>query len=1280
MGKIYFFNGKKLYFLLLLTITFQSYSQYQVPRNGNNTISTCSGTISDSGGSGNYQNNSNGYTVITPSVAGNYIQISGSITAEAGYDYLTIYDGNGTGGTVLWGGSPQGSGTSCSTTTIPTITSTTGSLTVHFYADGSNRCSGFNLNINCSATPGSTPVNSYCIPISDNPSGLYITNLAFIGTLSDPPVNTSTYDSDGYQDFTSLTPLAIQAQGEGVNITANCTGNDHLRGTWKAWVDWNNDGDFSDSGELVYDIQGFAGSSVTFGFVIPASQTPGDYRMRIRVNNGSSWLGSETFGFNFSSCDNFEYGSGMFSDDNYGETEDYIFTVIENCSATITDVTNGSTCGSGIVSLNANGSSGTTEYRWYANETGGSPLATTPSGNWNTPNLTSTTTYWVTAYNGSCESVVRTEITALVNPTPTLTFTPSNPLICGENEVLELTTSGDTETVHLIDEDFESGNLGVFTNINNDSNGNATDNKTKFQNRTSVHVPSTNVWFPAISSGFGTNKFALALSDASSPDYPSSTVQNFLALSNSVNSTDFLDLTLKLKLYYSRYYTGGANPTNEYVAIELSTDGGATYPVEIDNFTSNVGIGTRFVTLSYDLSAYINQPNLKIRVRHHSYAGSGWLPDGVAVDNIELYGTKPLNTAFDWTSALPINAYQDFACTIPYTSGTPAVNVFIKPTLAQLEQSSYTFTVSAILSNGCYATDDITVTNNSKIWNGSNSTNWSDPDNWLPSGVPTIDNCVIIPDNVVVDGNGYDAFAKNLKVKSTGNMNTLSNNSITVKEWVDVDAGGIVNLENASSLIQIDNIANNGVISMKRNAEINLLSYVYWSTPVANFSSGNISPATPNGFIWKWNPTINNGGTYAGNFGNWINGNETMANGKGYIVKGPNGYTTSTQTFTATFTGTPNNGDINVPIKRGTYVGSPYTGPTTTPVTQDDDNWNLLGNPYPSAISTDAFLTANSTHLTPFVKIWTHGVDPAPIANPFYGSYQLNYDVADYMTYNSLGGTQAGFDGYIGAGQGFFVLMNDAASTNETVIFNNSMRSNVNRNDQFYRASQSQINERHRIWLKMISPTGQSSDALVGYATGAATNFDPKFDAPAMDIKTNFELYSIADTKKLAIQGRALPFDLDDTIPLGITIPQNGSYTIAISNIDGIFNSQDIYLEDLSLGIIHDLKVSPYSFSSNSGTFDNRFILRFTNSLLSTETFNSLENDVKIFATENTLRIEAPENIQSVVVYDILGKTLFTGKYSETSISIHSILKTNNTILVKTVLADGTIINKKVIY
>lgn len=135
-----------------------------VPTTGNNSYSVCSGNLYDSGGSaGDYATSSSGYTVLNPSVVGNVVSVSGTITSEAGYDYLTIYDGSGTGGTVLWGGSAHGSGTTCTAFTVPTTTSTSGSLTIKFYSDGSTNCAGFNLTITCitPCTPPTTQATAF---------------------------------------------------------------------------------------------------------------------------------------------------------------------------------------------------------------------------------------------------------------------------------------------------------------------------------------------------------------------------------------------------------------------------------------------------------------------------------------------------------------------------------------------------------------------------------------------------------------------------------------------------------------------------------------------------------------------------------------------------------------------------------------------------------------------------------------------------------------------------------------------------------------------------------------------------------------------------------------------------------------------------------------------------------------------------------------------------------------------------------------------------------------
>ncbi len=126
--------------------------QMMVPATGNNSYTACSGHLYDNGGSAaDYANSSSGYTVIYPSIAGNMMTVSGTLICEGGWDYLTIYDGAGTSGNTLWGGGPHGSGTTCSTFTVPATTSTTGPLTIAFYSDMSNACGGFDLTLSCAA-------------------------------------------------------------------------------------------------------------------------------------------------------------------------------------------------------------------------------------------------------------------------------------------------------------------------------------------------------------------------------------------------------------------------------------------------------------------------------------------------------------------------------------------------------------------------------------------------------------------------------------------------------------------------------------------------------------------------------------------------------------------------------------------------------------------------------------------------------------------------------------------------------------------------------------------------------------------------------------------------------------------------------------------------------------------------------------------------------------------------------------------------------------------------
>ena len=89
-----------------------------------------------------------------------------------------------------------------------------------------------------------------------------------------------------------------------------------------------------------------------------------------------------------------------------------------NTTPTITSTTPASRCDAGSVTLNATSSAGNTI--WYANATGGAPLATTNS--FTTPSIGANTTYYVEATTGGCSSP-RTAVLATINTTPTITST-----------------------------------------------------------------------------------------------------------------------------------------------------------------------------------------------------------------------------------------------------------------------------------------------------------------------------------------------------------------------------------------------------------------------------------------------------------------------------------------------------------------------------------------------------------------------------------------------------------------------------------------------------------------------------------------------------------------------------------------------------------------------------------------------------------------------------------------------------------------------------------------
>ena len=1105
------------------------------------------------------------------------------------------------------------------------------------------RCSYSGMEAFSTTASFTTNSVTYCTPTSQVPGGLYINNLQVFG-MTDTPANITTYASNGYSNFTANNALIVkQAQGEGINIEAFAVGQIMTRGRWKAWVDWNGDGDFTDSGEEIFNVGGIVGENAGFGFAIPANQTPGKYRMRVRINNSRLNGGTETYGFDFSPCDNFTTTTGGSNTSNYGETEDYLIEVVENCVAKIATVVPGSACNTPAgttVGLTATSNQPVTEFRWYTTPSGGSYVTTLPDGTgmsttWTTPTISQTTTYYVTAFNGTCESTFRTEITAEVLPTPEIEFTSSSYDICGENSIVEVSALGENEIVHLIDVDFEDGTLGGF--LNQRITTNTTPEVVDFINRTSVYkpdLPNYKFWRPAISSGFGPNKFVLANSDANV-----GFVERALRAPLSINTEGLETLTLSFRMYFSRYNVDGVDASFEYVTVEVSNNNGSSW-TELERFTRDIGRAGKFEVKTYNLNAYINQNNLTFRFRLYSNPnGSGWLASGLALDDIELYGEKPLEPSFDWVSDNSIGVFTDPEGTIPY-EGEPISKVYFIPTPEELIAfETWDVTATAELENGCTASGNFELSNSTKFWDASSGT-WS-VNNWKPgTAVPTADNCVIIRTPVSVP-NLTNGLAKNLKVETGGSLTIQSGASLTVTDFVmnEATAADFV-VESDASLVQVSpGSSNTGEITLRRAATVPSNQYNYWASPVVGQLLYNLYPNIPNNRIMTYN-------TWDDYFTILPKNTHPISSfGIGYAVKGP----TSNSPLTpgggtgvvASFIGVPQNESL---IVENNHI----------PLSNEGNGYNLIGNPYPSNLNLDVLynLPSNQTAIDATFHFWDNTY------NTVYVQQGSSYVGGNYAFYNvNSGGTPAsgGDDakipnGIVKPGQGFIVQ----SLSGSPILLANAMRTKDVKIDvgdpdaPYYKNGNGFATDDHhrqdKFWLDLVTPTELHVKILIGYFEEAEDTFE-KFDSRILSESLSDNFYSLSkDAEKLAIQGRQGLFHDDDVVPLGVKTFHSGKHTIQLQERLGLFiNHQDIYLKDKYLGIIHNLSESDYEIDLQNGLVEDRFEIVFKDGNSEEEPILTAASQVNIQKIDKQILItSSKDKIQEVEIFNLAGWSVYT--------------------------------------
>lgn len=604
-----------------------------------------------------------------------------------------------------------------------------------------------------------------------------------------------------------------------------------------------------------------------------------------------------------------------------------------------------------------------------------------------------------------------------------------------------------------------------------------------------------------------------------------------------------------------------------------------------------------------------------------------------------------------------------------------------------LGANSYTYTIPGTLDTESLGTYKLKVSNTfgavivpvslsiggtPVYWNG---TEWELPPVYENAGivVEPQDRGLVFSSNYNQSGDieGCDCFVP------TGSHVTIPSGS-TLKLYgaVTVASSASLTLADSANLIQTKIVTSNentGSIKVQRHA-INLdhNDFIMWSSPVANFNVANVTAPHPvQRYKWDVN-TVNANG----NNGDWISASGTMASGTGYAVEVPTEFVSTG--FTASFVGKPNNGDVSVNVYKS--IGNQPN--------VEVRHRNLIGNPYPSALNVNQLL-ADNTLLEGNVKLWAHNMaisnPTTPLSSATYQDLNYNYG-QQYVSYNATGANPPeSTDGFIGSGQGFFVQVDDSAAEG-AVTFTNSMRydadENAYNNSQFFRANETsnstQDLEKHLVWLSLVDANDVSASTLVGYVEGATLGKDRLFDAYSDE--ESMRLYSMVDGENMVIQGRPLPFDDADVVPLGLELPENGIYKIAIGNLQGnvfIDNAQDIYLEDTLLNIEHNLRESPYSFTGVEGETNDRFNLIYVTTLSIND---NIMSDTFAYVKAGTLHVKSGSHIKDVKVYDINGRQVISYASNGQNNTMSESFQFSKGVYLATITLEGNIqVTKKII-
>ena len=636
-------------------------------------------------------------------------------------------------------------------------------------------------------------------------------------------------------------------------------------------------------------------------------------------------------------------------------------------------------------------------------------------------------------------------------------------------------------------------------------------------------------------------------------------------------------------------------------AIDISANGvtninaSTNLTVTVSEITTGLNAGNQSVLIepATAISASAMQ-TLLLSITFEHLAGTFSSNDrviGVVVTDINGFSSSQVNstletiTDYEWTGATNNNWNEasnwnnsivppnDANIVIPNTANIPSLDQSRSINTLTMNNSSINLSGFTLTINGDITVNSCSISGGELLFLGTGAKQFISA-----TGIFTVEN-ITINNSAGVDLLSGEINLSNTLTLSSGDF--FTNNALTL----------ISDISGTARIAEITGGSIVGEIDVQRYIAAGATNWRFLSSAIngsnlAEFNDDFQTSGYTGALYPNW-PTASNPwvsiyyydetepGTQDDGFLAATNSSNAIAQGDGLWVWSGDA-ASGTAAFTIDMKGTPNVGNINLPITYTNY-GSPA-----------DDGWNMVGNPYPSAIDWNSSNISKS-NVNNAIYIW----------NP------QNEQFASYV--GGIG-TNGGSN-VIASNQAFWIQANAA---NPSVQVSEASKTDL---------APTFLKQSTIAPLRIITQNAFGSDELIiNLEENASINFDPLYDAEKI-ASSNTSLPSSSSSLSGMDYSINQLNPQEISIPIKILVGYTGIHSIKIKNALNFNPSSCLILEDLFTGNSYDLAtVDSFSTTIYDTTLTARFLLHIGAPVeITTKNMSCFgNNDAKIVYSKNS--------------------------------------------------------------